>query len=255
MRFIPRLIPLVVSTLVVGGSCFAQDTKAPQKPKPSKAIEKPPVVKVIDLGARGFKIESLRLVESSTACEWHYEITVRNNGLKGFTGTIGLSSFLVEGQNQVTAGSNVLNVSGVGPGKTHIELKPITAASSAKYKQLTVHLTSESKTVDTKTIDLDLHYTGSIESASVESGMVRVAVKNTSAVAAPLLFTVYKADSSAQGGWASAGGRGLCAGPGQTITEAVTVPPGWPNEPKTLKVVLKCGSVVLGEKLIQASPN
>lgn len=253
MRCFPMMIPLVVSALGVGGQCFGQESKVPPRPKLPKAVEKPPVVKVLDLGAQGFTIETLKLIESPTACEWHYEITVRNNGVKGFTGTLGLSPLLIDGQTQAAAGSNVLNLTNVGPGKTHTEIKPITVAPSAMYRQLSVRLTSESKTVDTRTLDLEFPHTGQIESASVESGMVRVAVKNISAVAVPFHFVVYKSDPSVQGGWASAGGRGLCPGPGQTITQVVAVPSGWPNDPNTLKIVLKCGRLVLAEKLIQAS--
>lgn len=250
MRLCCALSWFLVSALVIPGVCLAQDGKLPLKPK--GPIEKPPTVKTIDLGGRGFTVESVKLVESSTACAWSYEITVRNHGMKAFTGTFGLRTFLVEGVNQETVGSNVLHVTNVGAGKTHTEIKPILVPPSPKYDHLTVTLTLESKEVDTKSIALGLHYTALIESARVEAGMVRVAVKSTSSASAPLHFTVFKSVPSAQGGWVSLGGRGLCVAPGQTVTEAVAAPPGWPNDPATLKVVLKSGSEVLGEKLITA---
>lgn len=253
MRGVCKMISMLF--IAAGGFCFAQDGKVPLKLKPSKQIEKPPVVQTIDLGADGFKIEALRLVESPTACEWRYEITVRNNGMKGFTGRIGLSPALIDGVDQVPCGSNVLNIQELGPRKTYTEVKPITVTPSSLFTGLSLRLTNGSKTVDTKTIPLDLHYTAVIASASVEFGMVRVALKNTSAVAANFIFTLYKADASAQGGWASAGGKGICLAPGQTNTASVAVPQGWPNNPKSLKVVLKSGSDLLGEKLIHASPQ
>jgi len=255
MRGICVMIPLYVLVLAAGGFACAQEGKAPLKLKPSKTVEKVPAVQVIDVGADGLKIEALRLVESTTACEWRYEITVRNNGMKGFTGTIGLSPALIGGADQGPCGSNVLNIKDLGPGKTHTEVKPITLEPNPFFTGLSVRLTKGSKTVDTKTLALNLHYTGLIASASVESGMVRVAVKSTSAVAARFHFNLYKPDTSAPSGWASAGGKGLCLSPGQTYTESVAVPQGWPSDPKTLKVVLKSGSNVLGEKLISAPPQ
>jgi hypothetical protein len=247
------MISVGLCALLYCGTCLAADSTTPLKSKPLPPLDKPKVLKPIDVGASGIKIESLKLVESAASCEWRYEITIRNAGPTAYTGTLGLNSFFFDGPNKVTGGSNVLNINNLAAGSTHAEIKPVSVASSSNYKKLGVNLTGASGLTDTKTIDLNLHYTAQIISASVESGSVRVAVKSTSAVAAKFFFSVYRPDPTAQGGWAAAGGRGFCLAPGQTFTDGSPAPSGWPNNPNVLKVTLKSGPDVLGEKTISAT--
>lgn len=252
MRDALRVIAFLIISFLFCAAGVAADTQPLFKTVQPKTAVKPGVVNVIDLGVAGLKIDSLKLKESADSCQWQYEVTVRNAGLKSVTGTIGLGVYLHQGPNKITGGTNTLHITNLAPGKTYTEIKPIIETANSKYNKLSLNLTSGSKVVDTKIIDLTIHYTAQIPSAKVESGMVNVSVKNTSNVAANMFFNVFKPDAAAQGGWKSIGGRGMCAGAGQTIVENVAAPQGWPSSPNTLKVVLKSGTDVLAEKIINA---
>lgn len=245
-----RVVMVLIISFTLCAIGFAADIQLPFKSVQPKTAVKPGVVTAIDLGVAGLKIDSLKLKESTDSCQWQYEVTVRNSGLKSVTGTIGLGVYLHFGPNKITGGTNTLHITNLGPGKTYTEIKPIIEIANSKYNKLSLNLTSGSKVVDTKMIDLNIHYTAQIPSAKVESGMVNVSVKNTSNVAASMFFNVFKPDAAAQGGWKSIGGRGMCAGAGQTIIENVAAPQGWPGSPNTLKIVLKSGVDVLAEKII-----
>ncbi|MCE5194900.1 MAG: hypothetical protein LLF28_05505, partial [Nitrospiraceae bacterium] len=168
-----RIISVLIISFAFCITGFAADTQPPFKSVQPKTSLNPKTA-TIDIGVAGLKIDSLKLKESASSCEWQYEVTVKNAGPKSVTGTIGLGVYLHFGPNKITGGTNTLHINNLAPGKTYTEIKPIMEIGNSKYNKLSLNLTSGSKVVDTKVIDLNIHYTAQITSAKVESGMVNV---------------------------------------------------------------------------------
>lgn len=210
-------------------------------------------VRIKEMGKAGLRIDSLRIVESPDNCQWRYEITVSNKGFKAMNGKIGLSSFLKSGSTTVSGGSNTLNIEGLGIGQSKSDIKPLTEISDPKFSQLTVNLTDGAKIIDTRTIDLSNNYTGQLVDVTVESNKIKITAKNTSQVATSFFAQFYKPDSSASTGWRAAGGKAFqCLNAGQIFTELAPIPAGWPTNPNIIKVLLKSGNKILGEKTLVA---
>jgi len=252
-KLVSAAVPFLIATMALMNSSFAAEE--PRAFNPGFKTQPIPhtATKLKDLGVTGLRIDSLRIVESSDNCQWKYEITVINKGFKATNGIIGLSSSLKAGVTTVSGGSNTLNIDGLGVGHSKTDIKPLMADSDPKFSQLTVNLTNGAKIVDTRTINLPNNYTGQLVDVTMESGKFKITAKNTSGVATSFFAQLHKPDPVTSTGWRPAGGRAFqCINAGQTLTVVSPTPSGWPTNPSTIKVLLKSGNKILGEKTLVA---
>ncbi len=161
----------------------------------------------------------------------------------------------------VSAGPNPLwkSVGGglVGP-LTPGQRKQLTGSFIREYimTKLRVRLQSSTKLLQEMQVQLppDVTYKASIVSisrSSVNNNVLEIRVRNTGTTGIPIV-KVYKecAHSSAPNSFTNCNWTILKNIPlGQTVVHGVSMPPGWPDNPNTVKVKVRRGGELLDEKL------